>query len=157
MTRPIALAFVLLGLGACSDESFFTMGRDPMVCEDSIPTACGTTARCVLDTGHYLTGDFPSARRFIVHTMAEADLNFEIYLDNRHAPGTSLRLQVSEPSCDEKELFDSAGADIFQEAGEDGIIPMPIHVELPGDHLVELSSDAYCSYVLRFSLQQTSS
>jgi hypothetical protein len=28
---------------------------------------------------------------------------------------------------------------------------MPIHTTRPGDHLVELSSDAYCSYVLRFS------
>lgn len=155
MTRQIALAFALLGLGACSNESFFTMGRDPMVCEDSIPTACGTTARCVLDTGHYLEGDFPSARRFIVRTTAESDLKFEIYLDDRHDPGTSLRLEVSEPSCNEKELYDSAGVDIFQVAGDDGIIAMPIHAVQPGDHLVELSSDAYCSYVLRFSLTET--
>jgi len=155
VTGRIALAFALLGLGACNNESFFTIGRDPMVCEDSIPTACGTTARCVLDTSHYLSGDFPSARRFIVRTAGESDLKFEIYLDNRHAPGTSLRLEVSEPSCNEKETFDSAGADIFREAGDSGIITMPIHTIQPGDHLVELSSDAYCSYVLRFSASQT--
>ena len=155
MTGRIALWFVLLGLGACSNESFFTLGRDNMVCEDSIPTACGATARCVLDTGHYLAGDFPSARRFIVRTMGEADLKFEIYLDNRHAPGTSLRLDVSEPSCNDKQTYDSAGADIFRQAGMDGIIGIPIHTTRPGDHLVELSSDAYCSYVLRFSVAQT--
>jgi len=155
VTRRIALAFVLLGLSACSNEWFFTMGRDRTVCEDSIPTACGTTARCVLDTSHYLDGNFPSARRFIVRTMGESDLKFEIYLDDRHAPGTSLRLEVSEPSCNEKATFDSAGADIFREAGEDGIIAMPIHTTRPGDHLVELSSDAYCSYVLRFNSAQT--
>jgi hypothetical protein len=109
----------------------------------------------VLDASHYLDGDFPSARRFIVRTMGEADLKFEIYLENRHAPGTSLRLEVSEPSCNEKELFDSAGADIFQEAGADGIISIPIHTTRPGDHLVELSSDAYCSYVLRFGVTET--
>ena len=153
MTRRIALAFALFGLGACTSESFFTLERDRTVCEDSIPTACGTTARCVLDTSHYLDGDFPSARRFIVRTMGESDLKFEIYLDNRHAPGTSLRLEVSEPSCNEKQLFDSAGADIFQRAGASGIIAMPIHTTRPGDHLVELSSDAYCSYVLRISLE----
>jgi hypothetical protein len=155
VTGRIALAFVLFGLGACSNESFFTLGRDRTVCEDSIPTACGATARCVLDTGHYLDGEFPSARRFIVRTMGESDLKFEIYLDNRHAPGTSLRLEVSEPSCNEKATFDSAGADIFREAAEDGIIAMPIHTTRPGDHLVELSSDAYCSYVLRFNSAQT--
>jgi hypothetical protein len=87
--------------------------------------------------------------------MGEADLNFEIYLDNRHSPGTSLRLVVSEPSCNEKSTFDSAGADIFRQAGMDGIIGIPIRTSRPGDHLVELSSDAYCSYVLRFSVAQT--
>ena len=155
MTGRITLAFLLLGLGACSNESFFTLGRDRTVCEDSIPTACGATARCVLDTNHYLDGDFPSARRFIVRTMGESDLKFEIYLDDRHAPGTSLRLEVSEPSCNEKQLFDSVGVDIFQKAGTSGIIAMPIHTTRPGDHLVELSSDAYCSYVLRFNSAQT--
>lgn len=144
---------LLLGLASCSNESFFTMGRDHTVCEDSIPTACGATARCVLDTNHYLTGDFPSGRRFIVRTMGEADVKFEIYLDERHAPGTSLRLEVSEPSCNEKSTYDSAGTDIFQSAGADGILTMPMHTTRPGDHLVELSSDAYCSYVLRFSMQ----
>jgi hypothetical protein len=155
VTGRIALLLVLLGLGACSNSWFFTSGRDHTNCEDSIPTACGTTARCVLDTGHYLSGDFPSARRFIVRTMGETDLEFEIYLDDRHSPGTSLRLEVSEPSCNEKQLYDSAGVDIFQDAGSDGIIGMPIHTTRPGDHLVELSSDAYCSYVLRFSAAQT--
>jgi len=151
VTGRIALAFLLLGLGACSNNWFFTAGRDHTVCEESIPTACGTTARCVLDTGHYLDGNFPSARRFIVRTTGETDLKFEIYLDDRRAPGTSLRLEVSEPSCNEKAFYDSAGVDIFQDAGDDGIIAMPIHTTRPGDHLVELSSDAYCSYVLRFS------
>ena len=141
-----------LGLSACGNESFFTLGRDRMVCEDSIPTACGATARCVLDTDHYLTGDFPSGRRFIVRTMGEADLRFEIYLDNRRAPGSSLRLETSEPSCNDKQIYDSAGVDIFKAAGEDGVLIIPMHVVRPGDHLVELSGDAYCSYVLKFSM-----
>jgi hypothetical protein len=148
--------FLLLALGACDNQSFFTLGRDRMACEDSIPTACGSTARCVLDTSHYLDGDFPSGRRFIVRTTGEADLNFEIYLDDRHSPGTSLRLQIAEPSCNEKVTYDSAGIDIFQDAGADGILAIPMHTVRPGDHLVELSSDAYCSYVLRFSMQTAS-
>ena len=149
-------ALLLLALGACDNQSFFTLGLDRMDCEDSIPTACGSTARCVLDSSHYLDGDFPSGRRFIVRTTGEADLKFEIYLDDRHAPGTSLRLQVSEPSCNEKVTYDSAGTDIFQDAGADGILAIPMHTVRPGDHLVELSSDAYCSYVLRFSMQTAS-
>jgi hypothetical protein len=150
------MPFVFLVLGACDNGSFFTLGRDRLACEDSIPTACGSTARCVLDTSHYLDGNFPSGRRFIVRTTSEADLKFEIYLDDRHAPGTSLRLQVAEPSCNEKETYDSAGKDIFQNAGADGILSMSMHTVRAGDHLVELSSDAYCSYVLRFSMQSAS-
>ena len=156
MKRSLLTGFLLLAIGACSNESFFTIGRDSMVCEDSIATACGSTARCVFDTSHYLEGDFPSGRRFIVRTAGEADLMFEFYLDDRHSPGTSLRLQVSEPSCNEKVTYDSAGKDIFQNAGADGILAIPIHTVRPGDHLVELSSDAYCSYVLRLSMQTTS-
>ena len=147
---------LLLALSGCSNESFFTLGRDHTVCEDTIPTACGMAARCVLDTSHYLDGEFPSGRRFIVRTPGEADLKFEIYFVERHAPGTSLILDVSEPSCNEKETYDSGGVDIFQAAGEDGIIAIPIHTTRPGDHLVELSSDAYCTYDLRLSMTSVS-
>jgi hypothetical protein len=156
MSRRLVLACFALGLCGCSNESFFTMGRDHTICEDTIPTACGAAARCVLDTNHYLDGDFPSGRRFIVRTPGEADLKFELYFDERHAPGTSLLLEVSEPSCNEKQTYDSAGVDIFQRAGDDGILAIPIHTTRPGDHLVELSSDAYCSYDLRLSMQTVS-
>jgi hypothetical protein len=108
----------------------------------------------VLDADHYLDGDFPSGRRFIVRTTGEADVKFEIYLDDRHSPGTSLRLEFAEPSCNEKTTYDSAGRDIFQASGDDGILSIPMHAIRPGDHLVELSSDAYCSYVLRVSVQE---
>lgn len=152
LRASIILALASLAGSGCSNESFFTVGRDPVTCEDSIPTACGSTARCVLDSNHYLKGDFPSGRRFIVRTTGEADLKFEIYLDDRHSPGTSLRLEVSEPSCNERSTYDSAGVDIFRLTGDDGILSIPMHVVRPGDHLVELSSDAYCSYVLRISM-----
>lgn len=152
MKARVLLALAWLGGSACSNESFFTVGRDLVTCEDSIPTACGSTARCVLDSNHYLKGDFPSGRRFIVRTTGEADPKFEIYLDERHAPGTYLRLEVSEPSCNEKSTYDSAGVDLFRLAGDDGILSIPMHTVRPGDHLVELSSDAYCSYVLRLSM-----
>ena len=156
MRMRARITFLLLALGGCNNASFFTMGRDRMACEDTIPTACGSTARCVLDTGHYLDGDFPSGRRFIVRTTGEADLKFELYFDDRHSPGTSLQLQVAEPSCNEKVSYDSSGIDIFQDAGADGILAIPLHTVRPGDHLVELSSDAYCSYFLRLSMQTAS-
>lgn len=157
MSKGPLLVCALLGLAACDQESFFTLGRDRTICEDSIPTACGQTARCVLDNDHYLDGKFPSGRRFIVRTKGETDLRFELYFDDRHAPGTSLRLELAEPNCNEKSTYDSASIDIFKAAGADGILAIPMHAIRPGDHLVELSSDAYCSYVLRFSIETTPS
>jgi hypothetical protein len=154
--KPGVLLACLLGLCACDKKSFFTLGRDHTVCEDSIPTACGATARCILDTDHYIDGDFPGGRKFIVRTMGEADLKFELFFDDRHAPGTSLRLELSEPGCNEKSTYDSAGTDIFKDAGMDGILAIAMHATRPGDHLVELSSDAYCSFVLRLSMETAS-
>jgi hypothetical protein len=150
--RPLGPAFVLaLALPtACQDGSLFTSGLDPQVCEDSIPSACGAMARCVLDSEHYLEGRFPGAQRFAIHTTGETDLHVDVLLKDRVSPGTSLRLQVSEPNCVEKSLYDSAGKDIFQDTGPDGTLTIPVHVTEPGDHLVEISADAYCSYQLRF-------
>lgn len=149
----VASAFVVLALTlacACQESSVFALGLDPQVCEDSIPSACGAMARCVLDRDHYLEGRFPGAQRFAIHTMGEADVTFEVLLEDRHAPGSFLRIQVSEPTCMEKSLYDSGGRDIFQDSATNGVLRIPLHLRRPGDHLVELSSDAYCSYKLKF-------
>jgi hypothetical protein len=134
---------------ACQETSVFTQGRELQICEDSIPSACGAMARCVLDRDHYLEGRFPGAQRFAIHTTGETELKFDILLEERHSPGTSLRLQVFEPTCTEKSLYDSAGKDIFQDVGNDGVLSIPVRVHEAGDHLVELSADAYCSYKLK--------
>jgi hypothetical protein len=143
-------AVATVATAACQDETVFTAGRDPLVCADSIPTACGPMARCVLDPYHYITGRFPGATQFIVHTVGEADLRFDLELDDRLSPGTTLRLQVSEPGCVQNSIYDSAGKDIFQNTDQDGILSIPLHVYRPGDHLVQLSADAYCSYKVRY-------
>lgn len=145
--RWIAAA-ALLWFSGCRDDSSFTLGRDLDVCEGNYPTACGPTARCVLDESHYLTGAFPSARRFILHTMGETSLQIQIYLTDERAPGTELRLTVSEPSCSDQYVYDSSGQDLFRLASSDGTLPMDFHVSRAGDHLVEMVSDAYCSYTL---------
>src|SRR4051812_33382068 len=72
----VALGLVPLLLPGCADDALFTIGLDKQVCEGNFPTACGAVARCVLDTGHYLTGNFPTSQRFIVRTDGEATVNF---------------------------------------------------------------------------------
>lgn len=149
----VASTLVVLALAlacACQENSVFALGLEAQVCEDSIPSACGAMARCMLDRDHYLEGRFPGAQRFAIHTTSETDLTFEVLLEDRHSPGSFLRLQVSEPTCMEKSLYDSGGKDIFQDTATDGVLKIPVRLRQPGDHLVELSSDAYCSYKIKF-------
>lgn len=152
MKGRLGLAFATAWIGvapACDTDSYFTLGRDLEICEQNLPTACGPTARCVIDEGKYLTGKFPSARRFIVRTGGEADLLFEILFFDRRAPGTELRVVFYEPTCGERSIYDSAGQDVFRLSGEDSILAIPMRALQPGDHLVEVSSDSYTSYSLR--------
>lgn len=145
-----ALAVLLAGATpGCDTDSYFTLGRDLEICEQNLPTACGPTARCVIDEGNYLSGKFPSARRFIVRTGGEADLLFEFLFFDRRAPGTELRVVFYEPTCGDRSIYDSAGQDVFRLSGEDSILAVPMRAVQPGDHLVEISSDAYTSYSLR--------
>jgi hypothetical protein len=148
----LSLLSLVVGLwSGCQDSSFFTVGRDLQTCEENIPTTDGKTARCLLDENHYPDEKFPGGMRFLVRTIGEADVSFELYLEDRKAPGTTLTLDVFEPNGSERHFWDSGGRDIFRIAGSSGIIDIDLHVTRPGDHLVELMSDAYCSYILRFS------
>lgn len=144
--RPWLCALALLG---CSETSTFTVGRDLEICEGNVPTACAVTGRCVLDDAHYLEGTFPGSRRFIVRTEGEATLRFELFLYERKNPGTELRVVAYEPACADRTIYDSAGQDVFRVAASDGILRVELRVTRPGDHLIELSSDAYCRYALK--------
>ncbi|MBI4509326.1 MAG: hypothetical protein HY698_06795 [Deltaproteobacteria bacterium] len=139
----------ILWLAGCGQELEFTIGREFEACEANLPTACGATARCVLDGEHYLGGQFPGTRRFLVRTEGETTIKFQLLLGDQRAPGTELRLVVHEPGCGDRYEFDSAGQDIFRLAGNDSVLGIPIHVTRAGDHLVELVSDAYASYLLK--------
>jgi hypothetical protein len=148
----VRLAVVLactLAASGCGDQSTFALGRQLDACEENLPTACGVSARCVLDGDHYLSGMFPSARRFLVRTAGETTLHFLLLLTDEHAPGTDLELTVHEPTCGDRSVWDSAGRDLFRLTDQDGVLALPMSASLPGDHLVELASDAYCSYALR--------
>lgn len=147
MRRGPGLALVLV-TAAC-DAQTFTIGLDLEPCEANLPTACGAVAHCVLDTGHYLAGEFPSSRRFIIRTDGEASFELQFLLFDERTPGTELRVVVHEPSCGERYIYDSGGKDLFRLTGSDGVLRVPFHVIHRGDHLVELVADAYASYAVK--------
>jgi hypothetical protein len=139
---PMALAGLVLG---CD----FTSGTSLNRCMDTIPAACGMTAHCVLDTNQYLQGEFPGAQTFVVRTDTPVTVNFEFVFQNRISPGTQLTLTSTEPDCAGQSSYTSQG-DLFELAGASGILKFPIQLMSAGDHLVQFSSDAYCSYELRY-------
>ena len=151
MKRACALLVALAAAG-CADEGLFTAGRDLDVCDGAFPSCMGS-AHCVLDTDHYIAGVFPSGQRFIVRSNGGVTLLFQIQIAEQKAPGTELRLTVYEPGCGDDRLYDTSGRDLFRLIGADGVLQIPIEVAQPGDHLVELTSDAFCSYALIWDVE----
>jgi hypothetical protein len=156
--KPSAVALLVVAvsvlgvLGGCADNSTFAIGLDPLVCEASIPTACNTAARCSLDSSHYISGMLPGSQKFIVRTDGVAQLKFEVLLADQRSPGSVLSLTVHESNCSAAYNWDNGGRDIFRIADVNGVVTIPISVMKGGDHLVEMVSDAYCSYTLKVDI-----
>ena len=140
------LAVALAGLVLSCD---FTSGTSLNQCADTIPAACGNTAHCVMTNSQYLQGEFPGAQTFILRTDNPVTVTFEFVFQNRISPGTQLSLTSTEPDCAGQSSYTSQG-DLFELAGASGILKFPIELMSAGDHLVQFSSDSYCSYELRY-------
>jgi len=126
-----------------------TAGDSLNPCTESVPSACGMTARCVLGSNEYLSGQFPGSQTFVLRTTNPEQVTFSFDFGNRVSPGTTLTLSATEPDCSETSTHTSQG-DIFQLAGASGILSFPITLTEPGDHMIQFSSDAYCSYDLAY-------
>jgi hypothetical protein len=141
---------LMVGLAGFALSCQFTQGNSLNECTDTIPAACGDTAHCVLESDQYLQGFFPGSQTFIVRTTQTVDVTFSFVFTNRVSPGTAgLSLTSTEPDCSQQSSYTSEG-DLFQLAGASGIVSFPIHMATPGDHLVVFSSDAYCSYQVKY-------
>jgi hypothetical protein len=148
----VAIAIVTLALcGGCTDQSQFAIGRQLDSCIGNVPTACTLAAGCVLDNDHYIEGVFPSARRFVARTDGEATIQVAFFFDEQRAPGTELQVTAHEPGCGDRTTWDNNGRDLFRMADANGVLLVPLHVNNPGDHLVEFVSDAYCRYALKLN------
>jgi hypothetical protein len=150
MRRPLVLALVVaLGgtflLASCG----VTAGDGVNPCDQNIPAACGTIAHCVLDNDEYLQGQFPGSNSFVVNTVGPQMVTFSFQFTDRVSAGTTLTLTSTEPDCCERSTYMNPG-DIFQLAGASGVLSFPITMTQAGDHLIQFSSDAYCSYQLSY-------
>lgn len=138
-----------MGLWASAAGCDFTSGATLNVCNETIPSACGSMAHCVLDGDQFLQGSFPGAQAFIVRTTTPKTVTFSFVFTDRTAAGTGLTLTSTESDCSGESSYSSQG-DLFELSGAGGVLSFNIDMTTAGDHLVQFHSDAYCSYEMRY-------
>ncbi len=145
---------LLLGLAGCGfgAEGNFTLGLDLERCDGTFPV-CQTTAGCTMGATRYLEGSFPGTREFIVSTPEDSVITVEIYFKTQRATGIDTEILWYEPGCFDTYQYLSEGRDIFEEAGPDRIFSKSQQVFLPGDHLIEIHSDALADYAIRVDVE----
>jgi hypothetical protein len=126
-----------------------TAGDSLNPCNETIPAPCGMIAHCVLDNDQYVEGTFPGMQTFVVRAPAPEMVTFSFEFTNRISAGTTLTLSSTEPDCSQTSTYMNK-TDIFMQAGASGILTFPITMTEAGDHLIQFSSDAYCSYDLSY-------
>ena len=153
MRRSAALAIAALAaLGGClTGEEEFVDGRLLDLCNEGY-WICNTPAGCVLDHEHYVEGVFPGVRRVVVATeQADEDVRVRLYFSRMRAPGTELLVQLYESDCTldpERSRAHLLDVDVFDEAGDDRTLMFDLTARQPGEHLLEIYSDASADYLL---------
>jgi hypothetical protein len=155
---PALPALLLLGLcaQACvpQAEDLFTESRQPVTCKESVPV-CSTTAGCVLDDTNYTSGSFNqgSSARVVVRVTVPSSIEVDLFFKTEISPGIDTEVSWYETGCRDRFNLTSGGANIFAEAGDGRIWTRKQTVYLPGDHLIDVFSDAQADYLLKVSVQ----
>jgi hypothetical protein len=150
---PTLLLFGLsLWLPSClTGEEAFVDGRLHAQCDEAY-WVCDKPAGCVLDKNHFVRAGFPGARRIVVATEArDVTLEVSIYIAEMQAPGTELIVQAFEPDCTinaSKSQVHLEDVDIFKKAGDDRVLQFNLLARDPGEHLIEIYSDASADYLM---------
>ncbi len=135
-----------------AEPLFFTLGRTRTPCTDSVPV-CDDIAACVLGSDQYLHGLFPGGQRLIVHTeIDQAHLIARFLLVEEWSPGTEILVRAYSADCSDYDEGHATGVDLFELAGDDGIIEYGLDVSGLGDHQVELFSDMGAEFMFRVDI-----
>lgn len=153
--QPHSWLLGLLLLNGCqSAEDAFTDGRIEQLCDRSVPV-CNSQASCVLSTDQYLEGAFPGGLKIIVRTETdEATLIVRTLLTDPRFPGTEYQVAAYDTGCSVPEEVLIQDQDLFDLAGDDGVIEHHLQVTGRGDHLVELFSDMSASFLFRVDVDE---
>jgi len=135
-----------------AEPLFFTLGRTSNPCTDSVPV-CDDIAACVLSSDQYLHGLFPGGQRLIVPTeIDQAHLITRFLLVEQRYAGTEILVRAYSTDCGDYDEGHAEGVDLFELAGDDGIIEYGLDVSGLGDHMVELYSDMSADFMFRIDI-----
>lgn len=137
-------------------EELFIDNRVFQSCIGQVPV-CVTQAGCVLDGGRYTRGNFAqgSTLRTIVRTTVPSEIEVLLFFRTEASPGTDTEIAWNEVGCRNRTSQQSGGVDVFAEAGEGRVWSRKQQVFTPGDHLVEVFSDAQAEYLLKVNVRAT--
>jgi hypothetical protein len=150
----VAALALLAALAGCeTSEEIFTRGRIENRCNASIPV-CGYIAACVLTQEQYLRAQFPGGARLIVRTeIDQAQLVTRFMLLDERFPGTEIFVRAYSTGCGDYNEGHAEDVDLFELAGDDGIIEYGLNVTGLGDHMVEIFSDMSAEFLFRVDVE----
>jgi hypothetical protein len=147
-----ALLASLCLLFACGDaQSNFIGSRLLDACNGNWPV-CTLEAGCVVGNGQYVTGVFPGTLRMVTQIQAPTTVEIDIFLTTEGAVGTTTTLTWFETGCGSDYTDAVAGKDLFAQFDASGVFTASEQLVEPGDHLIEVDSDATADYDLKLVL-----
>ena len=145
------LSIILSGcLQTLEDEFIYELNRE--TCDGNWPV-CNTAAGCVLGKNQYIEGSFPSSYKFIINAEANKNISIKILFKNQKHAGTFTELYFYKPGCFDRYSYDSKGKDIFRLAGDNRTFIVEQRLYEEGNHLIELTSDSYTEFLLKFTTE----
>ena len=154
---PAGTAIAALVFGGCVDpESQFISGRLVDQCDGNWPV-CASEAGCVIGSAQYVPGTFPGTLRMITTIQLPTLVTINLFLKTEGAVGTVTNFTWNETGCGSAFVDSVAGKDIFAQFDTAGIFQDSHDLFEPGDHLIQVDSDATADYLLKLDLALQSS
>ena len=150
--RVVLLLTVMLSMASClTAEEEFVQDRLYSICDEAY-WHCSLPTGCILDSDHYVDGQFPGVRRVVVETdRNDVDVQVRIFIGDALSGGTEMLVQLYEADCSldrnlgKKQLID---VDLIEKAGDDRVLTFNLHVMQEGEHLLEVYSDMTAKFLM---------
>lgn len=135
-----------MGCGSARED--FVRGRVLSACAESWPV-CDAQVGCLLGNTSFTEGRFPGSARFGVVLREPSTVRLTVLLEDVRSEGTAAVLTFHEDGCRDRQRLEFDGRLFVGEAERLGTFSREVDLFGEGEHLIELSSDAQASYVLK--------